>query len=77
MTSKADKKEPLLKAVLTKFAWMLVSKKFIAFAVATWLLTADHISDQVWLFALLGFIGAVVLEKAVVRKPGGIPYARN
>jgi len=68
MTSKADKKEPLLKAVLTKFAWMLVSKKFIAFAVATLLLVHDHISDNVWEIIALGFIGAVVIEKAVQRK---------
>jgi len=73
MTSKADTKEPLLKALLTKFAWMLVSKKFIAFAVGTFLLVHDHISDNVWEIIALGFIGAVVIEKAVQRKYSARP----
>jgi hypothetical protein len=67
--SKADRKEPgLIKAIVTKLIWMLVSKKFIAFAVATVLLVHDHISDNVWEIIALGFIGAVVIEKAVQRK---------
>lgn len=68
MSKPGDKEPSLIEAVLTKLVWILVSRKFIALVLATYLLVHDHISDGVWEMIALGFIGAVVLEKAVEKK---------
>lgn len=68
MSKAGDKEGPLIKAVLTKLVWILVSRKFIALVLATYLLVHDHISDGVWEIIALGFIGAIVIEKAVEKR---------
>jgi hypothetical protein len=58
----------LMKKYFLKFAYSLISTRFFVFVVSCFLLWYAKISDMVWLFTALGFIGVRTLNKFIENK---------
>lgn len=49
-------------AVLLRLLYLITSKKFVAWAVSTWLLYEEIIGDNLWKIITLAFIGAEFIQ---------------
>jgi len=57
-----------VKKYFKKLAYSLISTRFFVFLIATLLVWKGKISDIIWLFAALGFIGVRTLNKFIESK---------
>lgn len=48
--------------ILLRFLYLITSKKFVAWAVSTWLLYEGVINDNLWKIITLAFIGAEFIQ---------------
>ena len=51
--------------ILTRFLYLITSKKFVAWAVSTWLLCEGVIGDNLWKIITLAFIGVEFVQNWV------------